>query len=90
MEKLAIGYQMSTNWTDPPIMLMSIIPYGLPAPRPRPIQPPACLKRKIFQTLVAGYPGWPRRRRALTFACVPSCLSESVATSCLTWHHPGA
>ena len=40
MEKLAIGYQMSTNWTDPPIMLMSIIPYGLPDPTPHPMHPP--------------------------------------------------
>jgi len=28
MEKLFIGYHMSTRWTDPPIMLMSIIPYA--------------------------------------------------------------
>jgi hypothetical protein len=29
MEKLKIGYEMSTRWSDPPMMLMGIIPYGL-------------------------------------------------------------
>ncbi len=28
MEKLMIGWQMSTRWTDPPLMLIGIIPYG--------------------------------------------------------------
>ena len=28
MEKIMIGWQMSTRWTDPPLMLMGIIPYG--------------------------------------------------------------
>lgn len=29
MEKLKIGLEMSTRCTDPPIMLMGIIPYGV-------------------------------------------------------------
>ena len=73
MEKLAIGYQMATKWTDPPIMLMSIIPYGRPAalPLPRPAL-----------TLLSLY-SHPRRSRkhpartfvlrelcAIVFACV--------------------
>jgi hypothetical protein len=28
MEKLMIGWQMSTRWTDPTLMLIGIIPYG--------------------------------------------------------------
>lgn len=28
MEKLSVGWQMSTRWTDPPMMLMGIIPYA--------------------------------------------------------------
>ncbi|KAJ1475321.1 hypothetical protein T484DRAFT_1828839, partial [Baffinella frigidus] len=28
MEKLSVGWQMSTRWTDPPMLLIGIIPYA--------------------------------------------------------------